>query len=275
MSETTTTPDDPPTPAEPVYGEPVTKSDVGSPNALEGSESEPTPEPEKPVEAKPVEAKPREDWRETRLRQQTARIAAEARRANDAEQRLAAYEAATKPPSEAEATKPAQTQEDYRQAVMREASAIAEANTFNESCNRIADQGSKEFGEGFGQSVKTLWEATDGLDAAGNLTPRARSLIDAAMETDAPHAVLHHLGQNPDEAMRIAAISSDAKRGAAVAKLASGLSAPAPARPISRAPAPIEPINGSARAEVGASGPKEIGAWMKWEESRIKALKNQ
>ena len=285
MSDTTT--EVPVAAPEPAYGDPVSKSEVGEPNGLDGSAAAPEPkaepEPKTEAEAKTpdVEKKPRqEDWRETRLRQQNARISAEARRGDDLHRQLEELKAQlpkteTQPPAAA----------DFERAVQERASQIdaqktaqAEQQAFAADCNTIAGQGSKEFGEDFLPTIKTLWEATDGTDANGNLTPRAVALIEAAMETEKPHAVLHYLGQNPDEAIRIASMKSDAKRGAAIAKMAATLTTKAAnalaeterPRPVSRAPAPMEPVSGAARTDTGALGPKDIGAWMKWEADRVK-----
>lgn len=279
MSESLPPPAEAPdTAAEPQYGDPISKSESSAPNALGG---EAAPEPEapaaeapKPDEAKPEDKPaPKKDWRDDRLRQQTARIAAEAKRADDLARRLEALEAKQPKPDPTEAPPAAapRTEQDFQRAVQQEATRVAEQQAFVSECNKVAEAGTKEFND-FHPTLKTLWDATDGLDANGGMTPIAVALVEAAMETDKPHAVLYHLGQNPDEAIRIAAMKSDAKRGAALAKVAAALSAPPAPKPVSKAPAPIEPVSGAARAEVGPQGPKEIGAWMKWEEARVKAL---
>ena len=279
-------------PAEPIYGEPITKSDTSTPNNLSGTPPETPATPEVPpatppagddktkVDGKPDDPKPetpkqRGDWRDDRLRQQNARIAAEARRADAAERRLAEIEAKanTQQPAQPAARTEAQSPQDIEQMVQQRAEVVAHQRAFNAACNTVAEQGKKDFPD-FAPTLQTLWDATDGLDGQGNLTPRAVAVIEAALETEKPHAVLHYLGQNPEEAIRIAALPSDAKRGAAVAKVAATLAASAATpKPISRAPAPLEPVNGGARAEPGPQGPKDTADWIKWREEQVKAAK--
>lgn len=278
MSESLTPPAEAPdTATEPQYGDPISKSESSAANALGG---DPAPEPEapapdapKPEDPKPEDKPKKEDWREARIRQQTAKIAFEAKRNDDLSRRLEQLEAKQPKPDPTEAPPAAapRTEQDFQRAVQQEATRVAEQQAFIGECNKVAQAGTKEFPD-FHDAVKTLWDATDGLDANGGMTPTAVALVEAAMETDKPHAVLYHLGQNPEEAIRIAAMKSDAKRGAALAKVAAALSAPPAPKPVSKAPAPIEPVSGAARAEVGPQGPKEISAWMKWESDRVKAL---
>ena len=73
-------------------------------------------------------------------------------------------------------------------------------------------------------------------------------LAEAAFETGSAPEVLHHLGQDTEEASRIAALPP-LKMAVEVAKLAGRLSAPK-STPISKAPAPVKPVNGSVKATV-------------------------
>jgi len=278
MSETTEAPAGLPEDDQP-HGEPVNRSETSSPPPDEGKEPEPKAEAKPEGDAKPEKTedepkKPREDWRETRIRQQSARIAAEARRADDLARRLAEYEARENPKPQLQQDQQAQPTDpaEFKRAVAEEATRIAEQKAFDAECNKVAEAGSKDYGDGFLPALKTLWEATDGLDAKGAFTPRGLAMIDAAMETEKPHAVLHYLGQNPDEAIRIANLRSDAKRGAAIAKVAAELAQPAPTPPVSRAPAPLEPVSGAVRAEGNVYSEKmPISEYMKRRETELAA----
>lgn len=270
MSETLTTE----TPADPQYGEPAVKSETTQPvptSDVEPPDKEPDAKPETAPEPKAEEkVKPKSrDWREDRLRQQNARISHESRRADTAEQELATYKSNAEQPQQPQ--QPSQpTRQDFDRAVQAQAVEVAERTAFTNECNEVANQGAKEFGTKFQESLNTLWEATEGQDSNG-LTKQAISLIEAAIETEKPAAVLFYLGQNPEEAIRIAAMKSEAKRGAAVARVAARLETAATAvKPVSKAPAPLEPVSGSARAEVGDMGPKDTAAWFKWREEGIK-----
>lgn len=261
---------------EPTYGEPIEKSEVSTPltpgnppSELPETPPEPKPEPE-PAKAEP-QPKPREDPRDQRIRQQNARIATEARRADALAKELSDLRQAATPPGDA--PKPAdqsRNQADFDRAVQQR----TEQQAFVAECNKLADAGAKEFPDDFQATVGTMLTMIDGVDPQGVFSPAATGIIEAAMETDRAAAVLHHLGKNPAEAMRIAALTP-AKMGAAVAKVAASLSAAAveaaAPKPVSRAPAPIDPVAGNARAEAGALGPKDTGEWMKWRDAQIKA----
>jgi hypothetical protein len=272
------------------FGEPVVKSDVVIPNDPLTGEPPAAPEPEaKPEPGKPAEpekpAKAETPWYEKRLATQTAKIAAEARRADAAERALADFMArrGAQPTHEAPQEQPqgqqpapqpkALTDADIERIVAeRETARKAEEHTkaFNAECAKVADIGGKEFPD-FSDALRTLWSVTEGLDDRGGMTPQAVSLIEAAIETEKAHQVLHYLGKNPDEAMKISAMT-DAKRGVAIAKIAAKLEAP---KPISKAPPPISPVGGSAQTESGAMGPKDPVKWMAWRDEQVKAAQGR
>lgn len=223
-------------------------------------------EGEKPADP-PAKPKPKGDWRDDRLRQQTARIASLERERDDALQRVP-KEAA---PDGQSPTDKLLTRAEFDAAVSERAVQVAQQQAFNADCNRVADLGAKEFGADFQPTLATLWNATDALDAKGNMTLRAVAMLEAAMETDKPHAVLYHLGQNPDEAIRIAALPSDAKRGAALAKLAATLDAPREPPAQSKTPDPIRPLNrGGGNPEPRPDGTQDD--YTKWYEKQKKAI---
>lgn len=125
--------------------------------------------------------------------------------------------------------------QNFDEAVNARAAEIAAKKAFDDACNAVYNTGHQKHGQDF-------VEAIDNLNAAG-LTQQ--SLVEAALATDAAPEVLFHLGQDLDEAARIAQLPP-IRMAAELTKLASRLTAPAPKPPVSQAPAPITPIGGSA-----------------------------
>ena len=119
--------------------------------------------------------------------------------------------------------------------VMAQAEAIADAKAFNATAETIYNSGKEKFGD---------WQdSVDNLNAVGLMT---RPLIEAAAETGAAAEVIRHLGQDLDEASRIASLPP-VRMAVEVAKLAGKLITPK-TRAISNAPAPVSPVKGSAAA---------------------------
>ena len=126
---------------------------------------------------------------------------------------------------------------------------------FNDQCNQAFEAGIKAFPD---------FESTlSNFRSLGGLPP---ALVEAALETDAPAALLHHLGSNLEEAEGLLKLSP-ARLGAAVAKLAGKLAAPTPA-PVSKAPPPIKPIVAS--GTVSDVEPKDVNEWMRWRQRQLR-----
>jgi hypothetical protein len=121
---------------------------------------------------------------------------------------------------------------------------------FNNRCNSVAEQGGKEFGQAFNQSIANL-------QAAGVTT---NEFLDVATQLDDSAKVLHYLGQHPDEAMRIAELSP-ARMAMELTKLSSK-AGQLTSKPVSKAPAPITPVDGIGGASSGYSDSDDIGRWM-------------
>jgi len=220
-----------------------------------------TPQPE--PEAKPEPA-PKQDWRDKRIAQLTARLREVQSKAP----------VATPEPSGTPAPAGALDPASFSAAVEVAAEAKAEAKTalavFNEACNLTAAKGKAAYKD-FDSSVKNLQTLIDGGDpkeaAAYN------SFVYAAIETGEGAKVLYELGQDPDEAMRIMSLSP-VKMGIEMAKRALGAG---PAREISNAPRPITSVsrNGrSANVEI-TPGDKERAdqlstkTWMERREAEV------
>lgn len=242
MSETTTT-----LPAEGGDTAPETTATPADQTAPEtGSEQTPDPAQETPPEPDPdaeertkaqkrIDRLTREKWE---ARRETAALSA---RLSEIERQQQATRDPNAPLSP----------QDFQRAVEQRATEQRQQETFNAQCDEVFDAGTKEFPD---------FEASLGnFRTLGGLSP---ALIEAAIETDAAAKVLHYLGKNLEEAETILKLSP-ARMGAAVAKLASKVSAAPPPKPVTKAPAPIKPLASTSTVSDDQE-PKDPDAWTKW-----------
>lgn len=171
----------------------------------------------------PVEP-PKPDWKDKRIAQLTARLAA-------------------KPASPAPAPAPAQPDPtaDFNArvnaAAQQQAQALAATAAFNQKCNEIVEAGRTTFGKDeFNSSVSGLLKLVDMADAgsAANYT----DFLETAIETGAGAELLFELGRDLDEAQRVLELSPK-KRAIELARKAESLGATAEP---SKAPKPIRVI---------------------------------
>ena len=183
----------------------------------------------------------REPWEVRRVRQLTARNAA-------MEAELAALRDSQPKPAPGAPPTPATYQAD----VAKAAAELAKTTAFNDACNAVAKLGETEHPD-FTAVIGTLWGAVGGFKP---------ELVEAAMEAGDAHELLYRLGQDPEEAERIAALSP-ARMGAALAKIAAKPVAAAPAVPQSNAPPPIRPLaRGGGEPDPRPDGTQEqFSAW--------------
>jgi hypothetical protein len=133
---------------------------------------------------------------------------------------------------------------------------MVEQQRFDDACNQIYEKGAADFTD-FDQALANF-RLLGGLPS---------TLIEAARETDAPHAVLYDLGKNPEEAARILSLPP-IRMAAAVAKMAAKTVTP-PAPKVSKAPEPVKPLGGVGRAErdpMSDDAPMDV--WIKAHDER-------
>lgn len=230
--------------------------------ATEG-DPDPTPEPApapKPKRTAEEVLKGRVGHLTKTLGAKDAAIAAAERRAEAAEALLTAQGRAATPegepapaPTPASASVNPATGRTYTQAEFDTAvSARAEADAFNRQADAMYDAGAGKFDD---------WkESVEMLNATGIMN---KTLLDAAMATDAGADVIHHLGNDVEEAQRIAALPP-IRMAAELTKLATKLSTP-PRVPISAASAPIPNVRGAVNPVIdidrAAQGGNDISAY--------------
>ena len=118
--------------------------------------------------------------------------------------------------------------------INRRAAQLADVRVFNEKCDAIAAKGEQEF--------PTFKAALGNLHAVGALGPNVSpAFLQTVAELPEAHKLLNHLGNNPDEAARIASLPQ-IKMALELAKIETTLNKP---KEVSKAPAPIKPVTGT------------------------------
>lgn len=158
-------------------------------------------------------------------------------------------------PAPTEEQKRTMTAAQIEQLANQRAAEMTQVQRFNEQCNAVYEQGTKEFPD-----FKDVLQVYADL---GGLNP---VFVQAAIETGAAHAVLYHLAKDPDRASEILSLQP-LKMAVEVAKLAGKLTTKVPA-PVSNAPEPIKPVKGAAVAD---KNPEEMTTqeWMEWREKDL------
>lgn len=115
--------------------------------------------------------------------------------------------------------------------VRAEAARLVAQEKFDAACNTVFDAGKAEFPD---------WDAS--LRTFQMLGGAPQEFLEAVTSMDAGHKVLHHLGQNPEEAERLLSLPP-LRMALELARLESTVGQAKPA-PVSQAPAPITPVGG-------------------------------
>lgn len=233
--------------------EPAVEAPVGDTAAPDPAATEDAPKPKRTAE----QVMQGRISRLTAEKAEADRRAADAVRQNEAMKRL--LDAQGKTPDTPAATENT-SERRYTQAELQvEADRIAQAQAFNARANETYEAGREKYGD---------WEGRmEGLRITGLMS---ETLIDAAMASDAPSAVLHHLGGDLAEAERIAALPP-IRMGVELGKLAMKLSTPKPGARISGAPTPITPVTPVASPVVDLSRLADGDNMAAWVEARKKA----
>jgi hypothetical protein len=190
----------------------------------------------------------REPWFQKRIGELT-REKYEARRvAEEARQQAEQYRQHLAQVQQGE--QPQQREADVRTLAQQEAARMVAEQRFDESCNKVYSTGKTEFPD-FDQAVANL-----------QMVGVNRDFLELATTSDAGAKLLHHLGNDLDEAARILALSP-VQMARELTKLEFKLNQPPPAKPVSKAPAPITPIGTGGVTESGLSDDLPIDEWMR------------
>lgn len=164
-----------------------------------------------------------------------------------------------------EAQRSQEGQEPERAAQMLDPKEIyrqAEAKViFDTKCNSAWKDGVKEFGDEFEGAISSLKAVAD-LDV---------EKLSAIVDCDAPHKVLHYLGQNPDEAadiLDLPPLQLARKLARLEARIEGGtVSTP---KPVSKAPTPPTAIRGKSVSNDSPSDGDDTATWMRKEAERMR-----
>jgi hypothetical protein len=128
--------------------------------------------------------------------------------------------------------------------INKKAEQLVEIRLFNQKCDDIAAKGKQEFPE--------FNTALANLNAVGALGTDVRpDFLQTVAEIPDAHKVLHYLGNNMNEAARIAALPK-VKMAIELAEIRSNISKP---KQISQAPAPIKPVTGTGGGNADLADP--------------------
>lgn len=158
--------------------------------------------------------------------------------------------------------------------VDKRARAIADANAYNEACNRTISKGQAAF-QDFPAAMQRLHQISPMLADTpnGKVPMMSREFVEAALECDAPEKVLYELAKpgNMDEASRIMALAPS-RQGAALARFAAKLT---PATAVSQVAAPAATTVGGNRVAGDVhdlyNTTTSTADWMKERQRQIEA----
>jgi hypothetical protein len=139
-------------------------------------------------------------------------------------------------------------------AVEEAARRLLAEQTFNESCNKVYARGKAEFSD-FDATLANL-----------QMVGLSRDFLQFTAASDAGEKLLHHLGNDLDEAARISSLPP-VLMARELTKLELRLSQPK-VKPVSKAPPPITPIAGTSG---GSKDPSEMtdAEFAKWRKAQI------
>ncbi|VVE31533.1 hypothetical protein PEP31012_03704 [Pandoraea eparura] len=170
-----------------------------------------------------AQEKPKNDWVQRRIDQLTREKHEEKRQREALEAQLRQYQQPATDQSSA-ANPPVQD-------VYKAAEQLVKQREFDSACNKVFEAGKTEFPD---------WDSS--LKTFGMLGGASPEFLEAITSMDAGHKVLHHLGQNPEDAERLLSLPP-LRMALELARLESTVKQ-TKAAPVSNAPAPITPVGG-------------------------------
>lgn len=235
--------------------------------AAESDEATPAPSEDPPPDEEPEETPPTDEAPAPRPgRTLERRISTLAAQKRALEERVRQLEANPAPAAEPGETPPAfSSQEEFNAAVAREARRQADARAFNDRCNAIEDAGFTLDAARWAAAKRTL-----GLLDDNGVIPMA--LLEPALEAEKPELVLLMLGEDPDRASELLAMTPT-KRAMEIAKMTAAPAKKTAPPPRSAAPPPVEPIGrrATAPASTGPSDRDSDGEWLRKRNEQLAA----
>ncbi len=197
------------------------------------------------------ETKKKSAWYMKEIGKQREEKQKERQRAIDAEAKAAKLEA------ELEAARKGETQDtsplvvDTAKLVEERARQIVAAKQHAELGNAIYDNGIKDLGKSFDESVKALGY----MGALYNADETPTPLMEAIAEMPEAHKIIHELAKDPENTERILSLSP-VRQAVEMTKLQQSLQPQKTVKQTSNAPAPIKPLNGTGKSDLAIDDPK-------------------
>jgi hypothetical protein len=235
------------TPAAPETAEQVQSVESNSTEATTEQTQEQQPEQ---TQETPEEKAKKEPWFQKRIGELTREKYEAKRAADEARQQAEQYRTYLAQIQQGQQPQQHQPEVDVRTLAQQEAARMVAEQRFNESCNKVYSVGKSELPD-FDRSVANL-----------QMVGVNREFLELATTSDAGHKLIHHLGNDLDEAARILALPP-VQMARELTKLEYKLSQPPAPKPVSNAPEPIKPIGAGGVAPNGLSDELPIDEWMR------------
>lgn len=137
-----------------------------------------------------------------------------------------------------------------REAIQQEAARLVAEQSFNATCNKVYTDGKAAFPD-FDQAIQNL-------QAVG----ASREFYELATTSDASVKLLHHLGNDMDEAARIASLPP-VQMARELTRLEYKLNQAPTVKPVSKAPAPIKPIGTGGNTDSALRDDLSADEWLR------------
>jgi len=228
----------------------VETPEVTTPDADESAKQQPEADPIKALEQRLEKERARMERRIDRKHAEAAQAKERVRYLEEQLQR-----AQTQQPQEGEQTQQRQASpDDIDRMADQRAQEIVQARELQKRVGSILEQG---------KAIPDFDRLCNDLNAEIAFYDKGKpsAFLEAVMDSDKPHALLAHLGQNPDIAEELNGLSP-AQLGRRLARIEADLTAKPEGPKPSKAPKPLEPVKGS--ATTGEPNPKDTAAWIAW-----------
>lgn len=145
-------------------------------------------------------------------------------------------------------------EDEIQRRAIEMAKGIAAQQSFNNTCNDVYNSGKTQFSD--------FDAALANLSAVGAVGPNVdTTFLQAVVDLPNSEKLLHHLGNNPEEASRITKLTP-IKMAIELAKIESSLSNPAPKK-LSEVPPPTPLVNGKGKSDADLNDPNlDTAKWM-------------
>jgi flagellar biosynthesis GTPase FlhF len=217
--------------------------EVTTPESSEATPPADADKPEKDESRKAVERMERRIGRVT-----AARYQAEAR-AQQLEAELARYQQQTQTQDEPQQIRP----EDIARLASEQAQQMVQAQALTSKVQSVMQAGQKL--PGFDEACNTVNDEVPFYERG-----KPSAFLEAVLDSEAPHKLLAHLGQNPDLAADLQGLTA-AQLGRRIARIEADMNKPAEQPKPSSAPKPLAPVKATSAPATPSPDSEDFMAW--------------